>query len=171
MEMNKEIKKNRTQVIDEVVKKLNPIDDPMFLKMAEDRNFCQEILGVILEDPGLKVVEQAHRIEATNAKGNTVAIDVKCSLGDQRIVNVGILKPFHDEDDEVDDQRLVLYYGSILSANLKNQHEDCTDVPDVCMVCISNMDVFGLFVSICGKTYLCNCRLNQCLASPIAYAI
>ena len=29
---------------------LNPIDDALFIKMAEDVGFCQEILRVILED-------------------------------------------------------------------------------------------------------------------------
>ena len=44
--------------IREEAKKLNPIDDLMFRKMAEDPKFCEEILRVILSDPGLIV----HRI-------------------------------------------------------------------------------------------------------------
>jgi hypothetical protein len=36
--------------IREEAKKLNPIDDLMFRKMAEDKEFCQEILRVILGD-------------------------------------------------------------------------------------------------------------------------
>lgn len=30
--------------------KLNPIDDAMFVKMAEDQEFCEELLQVILGD-------------------------------------------------------------------------------------------------------------------------
>jgi hypothetical protein len=40
---------NRAKIREEA-KKLNPIDDPMFRKMAEDKEFCEEILRVILED-------------------------------------------------------------------------------------------------------------------------
>lgn len=36
---------------------LNPIDDLMFRKMAEDSDFCEEILQVLLEDPNLVVLE------------------------------------------------------------------------------------------------------------------
>ena len=36
--------------IREEAKKLNPIDDIMFRKMAEEVPFCQEILRVILND-------------------------------------------------------------------------------------------------------------------------
>ena len=42
--------------IREAAKKLNPIDDLMFRKMAEDKNFCEEILRVILSDPCLTVL-------------------------------------------------------------------------------------------------------------------
>lgn len=32
------------------MKRLNPIDDDFFRKMAEDKDFCQEILQVVMED-------------------------------------------------------------------------------------------------------------------------
>ena len=38
-------------------KSLNPIDDKLFSKMAEDKAFCEEILRVILDDPELEVLE------------------------------------------------------------------------------------------------------------------
>lgn len=43
--------------IREEAKKLNPIDDLMFRKMAEDKGVCQEILRVILEEDNLVVLE------------------------------------------------------------------------------------------------------------------
>lgn len=43
--------------IREEAKKLNPIDDLMFRTMAEDKNFCEEILRVFLSDPRLSVLE------------------------------------------------------------------------------------------------------------------
>ena len=36
---------------------LNPIDDALFQKLAEDRGFCQEILQVILNDNALQLME------------------------------------------------------------------------------------------------------------------
>lgn len=56
--------------IREEAKKLNPIDDIMFRKIAENKDFCQEILGVIL--------------------------DAKCTLGDGREVNIEVQKADDD---------------------------------------------------------------------------
>ena len=36
---------------------LRPIDDLMFRVMARDEAFCGELLGVLLQDPKLEVVE------------------------------------------------------------------------------------------------------------------
>lgn len=52
--------------IREDARKLNPIDDLMFRKMAEDKDFCQEILCVILEDDKLKVLESIPQWTGTN---------------------------------------------------------------------------------------------------------
>ena len=41
------------------MKYLNPIDDEFFKKMAEDKNFCQEVLRIVMEDPGLITGEKA----------------------------------------------------------------------------------------------------------------
>ncbi len=43
--------------IREDAKRLNPIDDAFFVKMAEDLGFCEELLQVILEDKAIKVLE------------------------------------------------------------------------------------------------------------------
>ena len=40
---------------EEYARGLNPIDDLMFSKMAESREFCEEILRVILDDDELIV--------------------------------------------------------------------------------------------------------------------
>ena len=42
---------------EEYARGLNPIDDLMFSKMAESKEFCEEILRIILEDDKLIVTE------------------------------------------------------------------------------------------------------------------
>lgn len=39
------------------VEKLNVIDDTLFQKIAEDRETCEEILQVLMENKHLKIVE------------------------------------------------------------------------------------------------------------------
>ena len=68
--------------IRELSRLLNPIDDVMFRKMAEHKEFCEEILRVILEDDNLTVTESRVQWEGTNLHGRSVVLDAKCISGD-----------------------------------------------------------------------------------------
>lgn len=61
----------------EEAKKLNPIDDLIFLKMAEYPIFCEEILRVILSDPKLTVIEAIPQESITNLQGRSIILDGK----------------------------------------------------------------------------------------------
>ena len=76
--------------IREEAKKLNPIDDLMFRTMAEDKEFCQEILRVILQDEKLIVLESTAQYAGTNPQGRSVILDAKCVLGDERKINIEV---------------------------------------------------------------------------------
>jgi hypothetical protein len=78
--------------IREEAKKLNPIDDPMFRKMAEDKEFCEEILRVILEDDALTVTESIPQWTGTNLQGRSVILDAKCVRGDGSQVDIEVQK-------------------------------------------------------------------------------
>ncbi len=102
----------------EEARALNPIDDLMFRKMAEDVGFCEEILRVILEDNELKVLETIPQWTGTNLQGRSVILDAKCVKSDGRQVNIEVQK----EDDD-DHQRRVRYNGAIRDKGAKG---DCT---------------------------------------------
>ena len=76
----------------EEARALNPIDDLMFRKMAEDVGFCEEILRVILEDNELKVLETIPQWTGTNLQGRSVILDAKCVKSDGRQVNIEVQK-------------------------------------------------------------------------------
>ncbi len=117
---------------------LNPIDDEMFRILAENRDFCQEILRVILTDNKLTVIDHTPQCNITNLQGRSVILDTKCILGDGRVLNIEVQKPFDD-----DHQRRVRYNGSVLTANILSAGKKFKDLPDVCMVYIAKLDVFG----------------------------
>ena len=116
---------------------LNPIDDLMFRKMAEDMDFCEEILQVLLEDPNLVVLENTPQWQGTNLKGRSVILDAKCKLGSGTEVNIEVQKP--DDDDH---QKRVRYNGAILTTNLTDPKTKFKDIPDVCVLFISKSDFF-----------------------------
>ena len=54
------------QKFKEYVQKLNPIDDIIFRKMAENKEFCEEILRIFLQDYQLKVLNNKSQYAITN---------------------------------------------------------------------------------------------------------
>ena len=124
--------------IREEAKKLNPIDDLMFRKMAEDTKFCQEILRVILEDNKLIVLESIPQWIGTNLQGRSVILDAKCIKGNGTQVDIEVQKS--DDDNH---QRRVRYNGAILTTNITDPGIKFEKVPDVCVVFISRFDIFG----------------------------
>lgn len=123
--------------IREEARKLNPIDDLMFRKMAEDKGFCQEILRVILEDDTLIVLESISQWVGTNLQGRSVILDAKCIKGNGAQVDIEIQRA--DDDDH---QRRVRYNGAILTTNVADPGIKFKKVPDVCVVFISKFDIF-----------------------------
>ncbi len=127
---------NRARIREEA-RKLNPIDDLMFRKMAEDVQFCQEILRVILSDKSLTVLETVVQYTGTNLKGRSVILDAKCVLGDKTQVNIEVQKA--DDDNH---QKRVRYNGAILTTNIVKPGDRFDQIPNVCIVFISKFDVF-----------------------------
>ena len=116
---------------------LNPIDDALFQKMAEDRGFCQEILQVILNDKALQVMDNVPQFMLKNLQGRSCILDVKCTLGDGRIVNAEVQKSDND-----DHQRRVRYNAALLTANIAEPGDRFKAIPDVVVVFISKFDMY-----------------------------
>ena len=118
-------------------KLLNPIEDLMFCKMAEHKEFCGEILRVILEDEGLTVEEAIPQWQGKNLSGQSVVLDAKCVTGDGRHINIEVQKA--DDDNHLKRAR---YNASILTTNIAKTGKKFEFIPDVCIVFISKFDIF-----------------------------
>lgn len=66
----------------------------MFRKMAEEKEFCEEILRTILDDKDLVVVKSTPQWTGTNLMGRSVILDAKCVTGDGRWSAVPTLSSF-----------------------------------------------------------------------------
>ena len=118
-------------------KLLNPIDDLMFCKMAEHKDFCEEILRVILEDDRLTVLEAIPQWQGKNLTGRSVVLDAKCVTGDGRQINIEVQKV--DDDNHLKRAR---YNAAILTTNISKTGTKFEFIPDVCIVFISKFDIF-----------------------------
>ncbi len=122
----------------ERVRKLRPIDDVFFEKIAEDLAVCQEMLRVILENPTLEVISVTPQKSIKNLWGRSVRLDALCRLADGTLCNVEVQKS--DNDDHA---RRVRYNEACITANNTQVGERFIHVPDVTMVYISTFDMFG----------------------------
>ena len=118
-------------------KLLNPIDDLMFCKMAEHKEFCEEILRVILEDEGLTVIEAIPQWQGKNLSGRSVVLDAKCVTGDGSQINIEVQKA--DDDNHLKRAR---YNAAVLTTNISETGKKFEFIPDVCIVFISKFDIF-----------------------------
>ena len=123
---------------------LRPIDDLMFRVMARDEAFCGELLGVLLQDPKLEVVECEPQSAVTNPHGRSVVLDALCELSDGRFVDVEAQRT--DRDDL---QRRVRYHASLVTADRTRLGTPFKDVPDVCVAFVCEFDPLGENCSPC----------------------
>ena len=128
---------NKAKIREDAMK-MNPIDDAMFVKMAEDLGFCEELLQVIMGDKDLKVLEHHHQHVVKNLQGRSCTLDLLCKLGTGHTVLVEVQKA--DDDDH---QRRVRYESSVLTANITDPGTKFEKVPDVISVFISRFDLFA----------------------------
>ena len=119
----------------EAVASLRPIDDLMFRVMARDLAFCRELLGVLLQDPGLEVVKSTPQSAVTNTRGRSAVLDALCELSDGRLVDVEVQRA-----DKGDLQRRARYYASLVTADRTRPGTPFGDVPDVCVVLVCEFD-------------------------------
>lgn len=117
------------------VKEMNPIDDDLLRKMAEDKEFCQEIIQTILEDPHLLVVEVKSQDFVKNLQGRSVILDAHCVAKDGTHFNVEVQKS--DDDDH---QKRVRYNASCVTANITDPGSKFENVPSVCVIYITKND-------------------------------
>lgn len=66
----------------ERVKDFRPIDDTFFETLAQNKEVCQEMLRVLLEDKNLVVNCVITQSSEKNLYGRSVILDALCTLGD-----------------------------------------------------------------------------------------
>ena len=116
-------------------KQLNPIDDDLLKKMAEDIEFCQEVIRTVLEDEKLEIVELRDQHSIKNLQGRSVILDAECLSGDGEFFNIEVQKS--DDDDH---QRRVRYNGACITANITDPGAKFENVPEVCIIYITKSD-------------------------------
>ncbi len=119
-----------------IVQQLNIIDDTLFQKMAEDPDFCEEVISTVLEQKVI-VKNVTPQNSVKNLQGRSVVLDALCELESGEECNVEVQKANDD-----DHQKRVRYNTSCITANITEPGAKFKDVPDVIAIYISKFDMF-----------------------------
>lgn len=120
------------------VQQLRPMDDTFFTKLAEDINFCQKLLQIVLEKPDLRVISTQPQKVLRNIEARSVTVDVLCEDAAHNRYNIEIQK-----EDNDDHQRRVRYNGSNVDTYIAEKGTKFNEFPDLYVVYISNFDIFN----------------------------
>lgn len=124
--------------LEELVKRLNVMDDTFFHKVAEDPKVCEEMLRVFLQDKELVIISSTPQKYLRNVENRSVILDVYCEGANQRKYAVEMQKGDYD-----DHQKRVRYIGSNVDTRITEKGIDFKDIPDVYLIYLTKFDVFG----------------------------
>ena len=119
----------------EIVKKLRPIDDVLFHKLAEDKGFCQELLRVILQDEKLEVISNRVQVSLKNLRGRSVILDLECVLSDGLHYNIEVQKS--DDENHI---RRANYNASLMEMQYSEKNKPIGESPMVIVIFITQND-------------------------------
>lgn len=117
------------------VKDLRPIDDVFFEVLAQNKDVCQEILRVILEDDNLIVESVITQSSEQNIYGRSVRLDALCTLGNGIRCNIEVQRS--DNDNHFKRAR---FNASSITVKESNTGESFDDVVELYIVYISEFD-------------------------------
>lgn len=119
----------------ERVQDFRPIDDVFFEALAQNKEVCQEILRVIMEDKELIVESVITQCSENNLYGRSVRLDALCTLRNGTKCNIEVQRA--DNDDHL---KRVRFNASSITVKESNPGEHFRDILELYMVYISEFD-------------------------------
>ncbi len=119
----------------ERVQDFRPIDDVFFEALAQNKEVCQEILRVIMEDKELIVESVITQCSENNLYGRSVRLDALCTLRNGTKCNIEVQRA--DNDDHL---KRVRFNASSITVKESNPGEHFKDILELYMVYISEFD-------------------------------
>ena len=119
-------------------KHLTLFEDRIFKETAENKEFIQELLQVILDDKKLIVLSVSPQKEFNVLNQHGVRLDCYCKFQDGSVGNVEVER----NEDKDDNQKRVRYYGSMIDVKNLKEGQKYSELPNVYMVYLTMKDIF-----------------------------
>ena len=117
---------------------LTLFEDRIFKEAAENKEFIQELLRVILDDKKLIVLSVSPQKEFNVLNQHGVRLDCYCKFQDGSVGNVEVER----NEDKDDNQKRVRYYGSMIDVKNLKEGQKYSELPNVYMVYLTMKDIF-----------------------------
>ena len=102
-----------TQEAEKVVDGLCLMDDTLFRVVAQDKEFCEEVLRVILQKEDLEVITVQVQKDLHHIHSHSVVLDVLCKDSHNKNYNIEV-----QQEDNDDHQRRVRYHAASVDTKM-----------------------------------------------------
>jgi len=119
------------------IARLNLMDDGFFQKIVQDPEICEEILQILLQMPGLKVLSNQIERNIPIPAAKSVRLDLICEDSNGNIINVEVQKA-----NDTNHQKRVRYNMACMDTLSIDKGKAYHELPDLYVVFISAFDLF-----------------------------
>lgn len=119
------------------ITKLNIMDDTFFHKIVEDKETCEEIIRVLMQNKELRLISSRAQFSLRNSGTKSSVLDAVCMDEDSRYYNIEVQKAERD-----DYQRRMRYNSSNLDTYFTEKGIKYAQLPDVYLFFLSDFDLF-----------------------------
>ena len=119
------------------IARLNLMDDGFFQKIVQDPEICEEILQILLQMPGLKVLSNQIERNIPIPAAKSVRLDLICEDSNGNIINVEVQKA-----NDTNHQKRVRYNMACMDTLSIDKVKAYHELPDLYVVFISAFDLF-----------------------------
>ena len=122
----------------EKIKNLTMMSDILARNVLKDKECCEYILRIIMNDSMLTVLDNQVQVDYKNLHGRSAVLDCVAKSGDGRLFNVEI-----QQESEGASPKRARYHSGLLDMNALNPGQDYEELPESYVIFITRDDVPG----------------------------
>lgn len=122
----------------ETIKNLTVMSDILARNVFKDKNACEYVLRIILEDKELTVIDNETQMDFRNMHGRGVVLDCVAKDGRGRVINVEI-----QQDDEGAHPKRARYHLGMMDSNVLDTGKNFDKLPETYVIFVTLKDALG----------------------------
>ena len=122
----------------ETIKNLTVMSDILARNVFKDKNACEYVLRIILEDKELTVIDNETQMDFRNMHGRGVVLDCVAKDGSGRVINVEI-----QQDDEGAHPKRARYHLGVMDSNVLDTGKNFDKLPETYVIFVTLNDALG----------------------------